>query len=430
MGNRGFKIEEDLEQRRGFRGDPLLNSELTEPRRRYVVNFFRMLGYDAADLDDEKTSAVFSLLARLEEYGSPLRHNGHNWDLDYASLARQRQRTIPVVETWARQWATEGVLTPIRDVPPRWPDGKRFALCLTHDMDILGGNTFRPRMRSLRTLSGTTFQQKAIALLGVCREAARGMVPGRSGSDPLLAEWMREESQHGFKSSFFFLAQPIPCPDWEDSFYRYKDRVRFDDQRLPIGEVMRIMAHDGWDVGLHGSSRSHASAELLAKERAIVSDACGMEAVTIRQHHLFCDVRYTPSYQNRAGFLADSTLGSNLRACFRCGTGMPFYWYDAISDRQLDILESPLIIQDVALFRILQMDVDTAIRHCVEIMEVVADLGGAMTVLWHNNYHASAPEFKTYQLLLQEAARLGAWGCSLRQLMKWWRQRYEQCIKT
>ena len=69
--------------------------------------------------------------------------------------------------------------------------------------------------------------------------------------------------------------------------------------------------------------------------------------------------------------------------------------------------ECSLIIQDVALFRGLQMDVDTAIRHCVEIMESVATLGGAMTVLWHNNYRASSPEFRSYQLLLQEAARLG-----------------------
>jgi hypothetical protein len=234
---------------------------------------------------------------------------------------------------------------------------------------------------------------------------------------------MQEEDRHGFRSSFFFLAQPIPQPHWQDSFDRYEDRVTYGTRRVTIRDVMKSMVAGAWDVGLHGSSRSHASTSLLTKERRIVSNACGQEVVTTRQHHLFFDARITPLYQSQAGLRADSTLGSNNRSCFRGGAGTPFYWYDLIDDVELDLLIAPLVIQDVALFNVLQMDIDTAVVHCVNILRRVADLGGALTVLWHNNHYLHDDAFVVYKILLEEAHRMGAWGCSLRQLSQWWNQR-------
>jgi peptidoglycan/xylan/chitin deacetylase (PgdA/CDA1 family) len=234
---------------------------------------------------------------------------------------------------------------------------------------------------------------------------------------------MNVEEQYGFRSSFFFLPQPLPEPVWQDSFYCYNDRVTFDKTRLTIAEIMKKMIDRGWDVGLHGSSMSHASPDLLERERLIVSEACGQEIETVRQHHLFYDIRFTPLYQHRAGFKADSSLGSNVRSCFRCGTGMPFYLYDFIADKELELLEVPLVIQDIALFRNLQMDFETAVNHCFEVMQEVAEIGGAMTLLWHNNYYASSAEYSAYQAILKKASQLGAWGCSVRQMYHWWKNR-------
>lgn len=414
---------DEAKRRREFRLPRGHVPELTAPRRDYVLRFFRTLGYDASGLDDDKLTTVFSLLARVEEYATHKRHNGHNWELDYASPERLGQAEVPVIETWAREWAEQGELKPLPDAPPRWPDGKRFALCLTHDVDTVSGDVFWQRWRSLPVFRGAPFRKKVIVGLSTARALARKCIPGLRPPDPLLAEWVEEEARHGFTSSFFFLAQPLPEPDWEDSFYRYSDRVTYDGTRTTVREVMKDLVRRGWDVGLHGSSRSHASAALLARERSIVSDACGADVVTIRQHHLFYDARYTPLYQAEAGFEADSSVGSNIRTCFRSGTGLPFFEYDIIADRALGILEIPLIIQDVALFSVLQMDADLALEHCVDVMRVVAEAGGAMTLLWHNDHLATDAAFAVYQTLLEEADRMGAWGCSARELSRWWRGR-------
>jgi hypothetical protein len=397
--------------------------ELTPPRSRYVQSFLRQLGYEPDGLDDNSLIRVFSLLARVEEYATDLRHNGHNWELDYSSLERVREATEPVLDKLVLEWVARGLLSPLSGNVPRWPSGKRFCLCLTHDMDTLKADVWRNRVRSLPHYRSAPLSERAIVAASTACALARRLIPGRCPPDPLLSEWMDEEEKHGFRSSFFFFAQPLPQPDWQDSFDSYEDRVAFDGSRLKIRAAMREIASRGWDVGLHASSRSHTSARLLAHERRIVGEACGDEVLTARQHHLFFDARCTPLCQAEAGLQADSTLGSNIRPCFRCGTGMPFFWYDLVDDRELDVLQAPLIIQDVALFNTLQMDVDTAVRHCVGILRETARLGGALTLLWHNNYYEHSPAFLVYRVLLEEAARLGAWGCSLRELSHWWRKR-------
>jgi hypothetical protein len=396
---------------------------LSASRRRYVESFFRLLGFEAAGLGDGDLAQVFSLLARVEEYATHHRRKGQNWELDYSSLERSRQAGIPVVDRWARDWADRGLLKPLEGAPPRWPDGKRFALCLTHDVDNVSGDVLWPRLRSLPAFRAAPWREKAIVAASTARALARKLLPSSRPRDPLLAEWIEEEAKHNFTSSFFFFAQPLPAPNWRDGFYRYSDCVDFGGRRVTIAQVMKEIADQGWDVGLHGSANSHRSAALLAKERRIVSDASGQEVITIRQHHLCCDARLTPVCQAQAGFRADSTFGSNLRACFRCGTGLPFFWYDLVNDCELDLLEAPLVVQDGPLFRVSQMDQETACRHCVAMMREAAELGGAMTLLWHNIYHSDDVGYRVYRIILEEASRLGAWGCSLRQLSDWWRKR-------
>jgi len=396
--------------------------DLSPARRRYALSFLRLLGYEAPGLSDEQVADVFSRLARVEEYTTHRRHNGHNWEPDFAPPDRQQEAAVPVIETRVREWAERGLLTPIDGAPPRWPDGKRFALCLTHDVDSVSGSLLAYRARQLAAMGGAPWRAKGQVLFSLGREVLK-KCSFRRAPDPALAEWMDIEGRHGFSSSFFFLAQPLPRPHWQDAFYRYTDRVQFGAQRMPLAQAMREMADGGWDVGLHGSSRSHRSAELLERERRMVSDVCGREVITTRQHHLFFDIRTTPLCQDRAGMQADSSLGSNIRSAFRCGTGLPFFLYDLIADRPLDVLEVPLVVQDIALFRVLQMNAEQVLGHCTRLLREAAELGGAVTFLWHNAYRPDGVEFGVYKALLEEADGLGAWGCSVRQLSDWWRGR-------
>jgi hypothetical protein len=398
---------------------------LNPTRRRYIAEFVRSQGFDPSGLDDQKVGYLFGMLARLEELETTHKHNGHNWELSFAPVARQDNAFIPEMDVRLREWERDGHIHKISESRPTWPDGRPFALCLTHDIDHVSGSLVAERARSLRSFGEAPGREKVIVGLSGIREAARTSLFWKPRPDPPLDTWMDAEDRHGFKSSLFFLASPLPKPHWQDSFYSYNDRVSYRGSRLPLREVMRDIVAQGWDVGLHGASRSSSDASLLREERDIVSEACGAAVVTTRQHHLLYDIRYTPLYHERAGLRADTTMGSNISTGFRCGTCFPFFMYDVAADRPLDVVEVPLTVQDVALFNQMCMSDDLAVSHCVQLMNRVARVGGVMTLLWHNDVQSSNPRFRVYQRLLQAASEMGAWGCSLRQLDQWWRARAE-----
>ena len=396
---------------------------LSAARAAYVVGHLDKMGFDATALPDAERAWVFDLLARTEELATSTRHNAHNWEPAFADLDRRDEAHRPVLEERAAAWAEAGLLQARAGAAAgRWPEGKRFALCLTHDIDIVLDYPWLERWRAIRAMGWRRHDKRALFAMSMAKQWAKRMAAvGRGASTPPLETWMEEEGKHGFKSSYLFMADPKAAPTWEDGYYRYGDRIDFEGKRRTVGEAMRLIAERGWDVGLHASCEAHVSAELLAAEKAAVEVASGVPCTSVRQHHLMFDIRSTPRAQADAGLTADSTVGSNTETVFRCGTGLPFPMWDVEADEALPILQIPLVVQDIALMEAMAGDVDLAVGRCVELMERVARVGGALTLLWHNHFRPGSPEHRCYAAVLEEAAARGAWGCSMRDLEARWR---------
>jgi peptidoglycan/xylan/chitin deacetylase (PgdA/CDA1 family) len=394
------------------------------------MGYLNQLGFEGIDLDDNELHGLFERLARSEEYETETRQNGHNWELAFASLNRQDEHRSPVIERKLQAWIKAGRLAPAAGVPPRWPDGKRFCLCLTHDVDRVQQYLWRERLRALPLLGTASIQQKAIFYASLAKELTRLILPDRRRNASSLDIFVDAEAEHGFKSTFFFMADPIPEPSWEDPLYRYNDMADFEGRRMPVRKIMQTLHERGWDIGLHGSSRSHLSSDLLQREKSSLQEAIGAEVTAVRQHCLFCDVRRTPRAQAEAGFLSDSTFGSNMQIGFRCGTGLPFPFYDLEHDEELPLIEVPLVIQDTALSRDVAEDGALMLQTCIEVMDRVAEVGGALTILWHNIWEPGSVQEKCYRRILSEASKRNAWGCSLRELDHWWRSRSQLCVEA
>lgn len=410
-------MEDDLEktETRGAR-------ELSDARTAYATDFFLSLGYDARSMSPKRLEEAFQLLSRTEELETENKYNGHNWEMTFASFARRAQAHVPLLESRAERLVEEGQLRRIPEAFPRWPGDARFALCLTHDIDILHEHLWRERWRALPHVRGLSSQQQLQFLLGFFKHAL-GQLAFVGRRTPPLEIWLELEERFGFKSTCCFVADETARPSWEDCFYRYADSIHFEGTRRAIGEVIAAVAERGWDVGLHGSTNSFASAETLAAERSSVEAAAGVPVRSVRQHHLCFDIRRTPRAQLEAGLTVDSTIGSNIDTVFRCGTGMPFFLYDLGADRQLELLEVPLVIQDLPLMRNFVHDEDLIVARCRELIERAASVGGAITLLWHNHHRQDSVEYRCYEKVLAAAKELGAWGCSMAELETWWRDR-------
>lgn len=414
----------EVQNRREFRLEPGSPTPITNSRRRFVKRFFRSLGFDDHSLPEPEVRRVFEVLARVPEYTGRSLYADKCWEASHADIPDAEAYSHPRIDHWCRDWHRRGWLQPLDSDASRWPEGRRFAVCLTHDMDVMTPTPIRPRLRSIPHLGPAPPSRKLLVVASAIKAAARRFGPGSRPEPFALDAWLDVEAENGFRSSLFFMAPPGECPDWRDGFYRHDDRIPFDRGHRTIGEIMAAIAARGWDVGLHGSISSHASVDVLRRERDQIATASGHDVTTTRQHYLRCDVRYTPWCQEQAGLQADSTLGSSLGIEYRCGTGLPFMWYDLVDERETRLLEMPLIIHDITIFNEAHQDIDHTIARCLEVMEEVCARASAMTLLWHNNVTETSPQFIVYRTLLEEARHRHAWGCSLAELNAWWRDRW------
>lgn len=407
--------------------------ELTPPRKDYVFRFFKKLGFQPDNLSLDDLIFVFDRLARVEEYVTPRKYKGQNWEITFAPLERQEEYFNPVIEQKIQLWLKNGEISRIPGAPPLWPQNKQFCLCLTHDVDQIQEYRWRERLRQLRFFSKTSIRAMAPVIGSLIKHLGRQVFRSRPLKTSSLEHWLEAEARYGFSSSFLFIADQIPSPTISDIHYRYDEKVDFEGRRIKVSQLIKELWKLGWDVGLHGSRNSHISSTLLKYEKKSLEEILGARVVSIRQHYLCCDVEKTPRAQDDAGFRIDSTFGSNLQVGFRCGIGLPYPFYDLKTDNELNLLELPMVIQDMALARNTGGYQELMTQRCIEMIDRVASVNGAITLLWHNAWPPDSAGYRCYKKILEAAAARGAWGCSMRALDEWWRERNASmnhvCIK-
>ena len=312
------------------------------------------------------------------------------------------------------------------ELVPLWPDGLRFAVCLTHDVDLLSArSTPAQALRSARAgLDGPDRVRFARPAGRLARSLRAGVSRVPSTRDTLERS-VAMERERGATASYLFTVPPVGGPGRYDCVYAPADLCRFRGEARPVAEVMRLLADEGFDVGLHGSYHASARPGALAAERATLEDATGLRVVSTRQHLLHWDVRWSPQLQRDAGLRVDSSLGFNRNVGFRAGTSLPFRLFDAGTGTRLELLEVPLIAQDVALLDAwgLELDLPLAQRVVAGLLDGAAALGTAVTLVFHPDKLALPDWLELYEWTLDGALGRGGWLTSLAGLADWWERR-------
>ena len=305
---------------------------------------------------------------------------------------------------------------------PVWPERKPFAVCLTHDVDCVSMHSFRQlaRMRTENLRSGSSMMMRFCNLLGLGLDLAQAIKHSNS-PDPLhcYERWLEVEAAVGARSTFFF------WPGWSsvrkhhasDCAYELTDRIVFDGQRCTVAEMMREIDCRGWEIGLHPSWYSFDDAEEMKSQKAALETALGHDVVSVRQHYLHFDIRVTPRILSDVGLRYDSSIGFNDNVGFRFGTCFPWQIYDLQTEKELPIVEVPLIIQDAAMLNPLKgmrLDEDTAFQYIVQIAEAVERVGGILTLLWHSNAVTNYPWWDLYLQVLEYLEKKNAWFETIR----------------
>jgi len=292
-----------------------------------------------------------------------------------------------------------------------WPRGRKFTVCLTHDVDEIR-KTYQYMTRSVRFLKCGNIRGLKNEILSLF-EKLRGREPYWT-----FEEIMDLERRLGVRSTFFFLNESAKVKIFDRGTWRHYGR-RYDITDKKVAEIIRTLHSEGWEIGLHGSFYSYKNIKLLKKEKEMLEKVLGAEVKGIRQHNLNLEIPQTWQIHEKLGFEYDSTLGFNDRVGFRWGICYPFHPVDG-EGRPLKLLEIPLAIEDIALFRY-----DNPWAVCMKMIEEVERKGGVLTVLWHHSVFNEL-EFpgwaEIYEKLIRVCKEKGAWITTAGEIAKWWKK--------
>jgi hypothetical protein len=295
-----------------------------------------------------------------------------------------------------------------------WP-GKKFAVCLTHDVDEVK-KTYQwvtwplmyLRNRQLHLLKGQLYSLK-------------GKLHGK---EPFWTfdELVKIENSLNVKSSFYFLKEKGKVKIFAPGTWKLLGR-RYDFSDRRVRQIMKQLYSGGWEIGLHGSYESYNDLTMLEKEKNDLQISLGNAVKGIRQHHLNLDFPKTWEYHEKIGMEYDTSLGFKDQMGFRAGTCNPFYLYS--KNKRLNLLEIPLVIMDTPLLK------DRGYRDGLsnkfeEMINTVSGFNGILTLLWH---HAIFNEYefpgwgKAYGKIIELCRDKNAWITGGGGISDWWHKR-------
>jgi peptidoglycan/xylan/chitin deacetylase (PgdA/CDA1 family) len=382
---------------------------------------------DPGALPGEWLPALWQALSREEERQDPRRDqwecfSGAYTRLDGVGLLETPFVNLAAATLRARLDAWCGARGAKLETVPRWKDGARFAVALSHDVDDVRLRSVRQSLRLLALARSPRSYALRGGLTALKRALGRSVEP-----DPYaqFERWIAEETRRGFRSTFFAFARPRGAHEF-DATYALGDPVPFEGKRPRVGAMLRALAERGFEIGLHGSYRTWRDPRALAAQRAALAAAVGREVTVTRQHFLRLDPAKTFDAQEAAGFTADSTLGYNERIGFRAGIAAPFHPWNAAGSAAHALLEVPLTLMDGALFRGMSLSADDAERRTIAHLEGVERANGLAGLLWHPNAAAEAlfpGWWRCFVAALDHLARRGAWVTTTGEIAAWWGER-------
>ena len=316
---------------------------------------------------------------------------------------------------------------PLVEIPPV-PEGYRFVVCLTHDVD-------HPSVRSHkvdRTTTGFLFRALFVSvvdtLLGrmAIRDVAKNWVAAfklpfvHLG---LAKDFWRDfddrylELEKGLPSTFFVIPRKNYAGKRADGLAPAARASGY--EASEIADAIQKLRSAGREIGLHGID-AWLDASAGQDELAEIRRLSGESELGVRMHWLYFNEN-SPTVLEKAGAAYDSTVGYNQTVGFRAGTTQA---YKPLEAEQL--LELPLHAMDTSLFYLsyLGLSPKEAAARLRQTSECVVKFGGCFTINWHDR--SLAPErlwVDSYRDLIQELKSQGAWFATASQATAWFRKR-------
>ncbi len=285
-----------------------------------------------------------------------------------------------------------------KHIVANYPENKKFAVCLTHDIDNLFFKKKEIIRQSIKSLAHHSFSQFSSSLSNFFNKNNSVLFN--------IEEIIDIEKKYNACSTFFFLSLE-------------KNERDFNYSTAEIRDICKIITDNHCEIGLHAGHEAFADLGKLKKEKSKLESSINREVIGIRNHFLKFKNPGTWEIQSKAGFKYDATYGYNDAPGFRNGMCHPFTPYNIRTNKYIDIIEIPLTLMDCTLDLYMRLDYENSWKLIKQTIDKVESLGGVFTLLWHNTYFTEN-NLNLYIKILEYCSSKGAWLTSGEKIYKWW----------
>ncbi len=300
---------------------------------------------------------------------------------------------------------------------PRWPNGARAAIGISHDVD-------RPdKYAILRAVRAGRLPQPA-RLPWYAARAARDLAHRVRDPRPndfwLFREVVEAEDARGFRSTFLFSVVPAYAS------YGSINDVLYDAGWPHLRHEMRRLRGEGIELALHASYNAWRDPSRFGAERTRLEELSGGPVHGLRHHfwQVGPDLQRTLRAHEAAGFAYDSSIAFNDAVGLRRAIALPYHPWDATEGRALRTWQLPVIALDSAACAGATSAAE-AIDGVWSGIERVIDGGGLAVLDWH--VRCSYPGNDRYRLwgetylgiLERLASTSGVWVAGLGEIAGW-----------
>lgn len=287
-----------------------------------------------------------------------------------------------------------------------YPNKKKFAVCLTHDVDDIYPPLKHLMLSSFYCLKGLNFYD-------LSHQISWKIHDRRKSPYINFTKIMQLEEKYDAKSSFYFITAK-------------EDIRRFRYDITDIKSELGMISDRGWEIGLHGGYYSYNNFRELMVEKRKLENVLGQKIIGFRNHYLRFKAPDSWELLSKAGFKYDTTFGYHDMIGFRNGICHPFRPYNLNESKEIDILEIPLIIMDGSLFEITS-SLEEAWKHAKYLIDIVEKYSGVITILWHTN-GINCPFKREWEIIyvkiLKYCFEKNAWMTSGKDICEWWAHEY------
>lgn len=332
----------------------------------------------------QQNEEIWDLFTRKEEYNPPLLDKHGRFPF---FLSKNREVLKPTVSQFLMN---NGQVI-------EYPDKKKFAVCLTHDIDRVFQH-FRERLIS----SGKSLSRFH---LKSALEQFFTLDPFRN-----FQEIINLEEKYNAKSTFFFITA--------NEGNSYEPIYKINDLKNDLKSILE----QGWGIGLHGGYYTYNDVERMILEKKCLERVVDKKIIGYRNHYLRFKTPETWEKLSEAGFKYDTTFGFPGMVGFRNGMCHPFKPYNIDKKSEINIFEIPLVIMDVTLNTYMHLDLVDRWRICKQLIDKTKESQGVITILWHNtrfNEPLDRTWKKLYEKILRYCNEKDAWITSAENITKW-----------